>query len=62
MPVLHHGVRYNCRMLCLDRKIVLVWKKTPSTHKSYLALIEKRLTTLLAVDHPTYPPPPPAWI
>lgn len=27
MPVLHHGVRYNCRVFCLDRKILLIRPK-----------------------------------
>ena len=27
MPVLHRNVRYNCRVFCLDRKIVLVRPK-----------------------------------
>lgn len=27
MPVLHHGVRYNCRVFCLDRRILLVRPK-----------------------------------
>jgi NAD+ synthase (glutamine-hydrolysing) len=27
MPVLHLGVRYNCRIFCLDRKIVLIRPK-----------------------------------
>jgi len=28
MPVLHLGVRYNCRIFCLDRRIVLIRPKT----------------------------------
>lgn len=27
MPVLHHGVRYNCRVFCLDRKILMIRPK-----------------------------------
>lgn len=27
MPVLHQGVRYNCRVFCLNRKIVLIRPK-----------------------------------
>lgn len=27
MPVLHHGVRYNCRVFCLDRRILLIRPK-----------------------------------
>jgi NAD+ synthase (glutamine-hydrolysing) len=27
MPVLHHGVRYNCRVFCLDRKILMMRPK-----------------------------------
>lgn len=27
MPVLHRGVRYNCRVLCLNRRIVLIRPK-----------------------------------
>lgn len=26
-PILHHGVRYNCRVFCLNRKIVLIRPK-----------------------------------
>lgn len=28
MPILHGGVRYNCRVLCLNRKILLIRPKT----------------------------------
>jgi NAD+ synthase (glutamine-hydrolysing) len=28
MPILHDGVRYNCRLLCKDRKILLIRPKT----------------------------------
>jgi len=28
MPVLHHGVRYNCRVLCKDKKILLIRPKS----------------------------------
>ena len=28
MPVLHAGVRYNCRVLCYDRAILLIRPKT----------------------------------
>lgn len=27
MPVLHMGVRYNCRVFCLDRRVVLIRPK-----------------------------------
>eukprot|EP00592_Proboscia_alata_P011768 CAMPEP_0194389366 /NCGR_PEP_ID=MMETSP0174-20130528/103752_1 /TAXON_ID=216777 /ORGANISM="Proboscia alata, Strain PI-D3" /LENGTH=144 /DNA_ID=CAMNT_0039181553 /DNA_START=10 /DNA_END=440 /DNA_ORIENTATION=- len=27
MPVLHGGVRYNCRIICLDRRILLIRPK-----------------------------------
>jgi NAD+ synthase (glutamine-hydrolysing) len=27
MPVLHHGVRYNCRVWCLDHRILLIRPK-----------------------------------
>ena len=29
-PVLHNGARYNCRVFCLDRKILLIRPKTYS--------------------------------
>jgi NAD+ synthase (glutamine-hydrolysing) len=28
MPILHDGVRYNCRLLCKDRKLLLIRPKT----------------------------------
>lgn len=27
LPVIHKGVRYNCRLFCLDRKILLIRPK-----------------------------------
>ena len=28
MPVLHNGTRYNCRIICIDRKVLLIRPKT----------------------------------
>jgi NAD+ synthase (glutamine-hydrolysing) len=28
MPVLHNGTRYNCRVICLDKQILLIRPKT----------------------------------
>jgi NAD+ synthase (glutamine-hydrolysing) len=31
MPVLHNGVRYNCRVFCLNRRILLIRPKVSIT-------------------------------
>ena len=38
MPILHRGARYNCRVICCDRKIVLV---RPKTAMAYLVKMAK---------------------
>lgn len=33
MPVLHNGVRYNCRVFCFNRKIILIRPKVRSVRR-----------------------------